>query len=240
MDQSIQENTGSWDKAIVDARDAAKRGDPRAMLTALYQAKALDGLHRAFEQRWEGQLPPSEISDAIAKAVDGAYTKLLGGGPINNLPAWLWKATENALTDCWREDHKNRQESVLEEIRDPRGSEEMDEAALADQRRDALRDEALRRARGLLPKLGQSNVTRVMEYILAAVEIGAVDIPASEIGAALELNTDTIYVLRQRGFQRLARLAHAEGLHLDRKTLAQVGISLIGEDAEYAEDQDYE
>jgi DNA-directed RNA polymerase specialized sigma24 family protein len=218
VDNGSDRKLREWEALLAAAREAAKRRDAKGMVAALYESKALDGLRRVFQDRWGGRASPSDVDDAVAKAVDGAYAKLAGGGTVTNLSSWLWKSTENALIDRWHEDLKHRHDGDLSKTADPR-AEEPD----AGKARYALRAEALRQARSLLPKLGQENVVRVMDYILTAIEEGIPDVPAQQIADALDLNVDTVYVLKQRGFQRLTRLARDQGLHLDRKTLAQLG-----------------
>jgi hypothetical protein len=77
---------------------------------------------------------------------------------------------------------------------------------------DRKRKQAIAIARSLLPRIGESNVQRVMAYILDAVSAGEVDVPTSEIADALGLRSGTIRVLRMRGFERLAREARSAGV----------------------------
>ena len=54
------------------AQQAVNRGDPVEMLVALTASHYLDGLTRRLQKQWGGSLPPHEVDDCIAHAVDAA------------------------------------------------------------------------------------------------------------------------------------------------------------------------
>ena len=91
------------------------------------------------------------------------------------------------------------------------GGESLDAA----ERRDlaeAQRKEAIRIARGLLPRIGQGQVVAVMEVLIDAAENGLPDLPASSIAEQVGISKSAARTLVSRGLKRLRRLAEQEGV----------------------------
>lgn len=197
-------------KHLEKAQEAAKQGLPDVMLEELSMSGFLDGAVRGLERKWSGQLPRTELDDAMAVAVDSAYAGLREGKTIRNLGAFLWKAADNEATDRWRNDHSRRQGLSGEESSAAPVSE--DERAALDEVAERRRTEALRYARLLLPRVGQGQVLAVMEMLIDAVEKGIPDLPPASIADALGISADSARTLLSRGITRLKREARKEGI----------------------------
>lgn len=195
---------------LANAHEAAKQGLPEVMLEELARSGFLDGAVQGLERKWSGQLPRTELEDAMGVAVDSAYSGLRQGKTIRNLGAFLWKAADNEATDRWRRDHSRRQELSGEESTAAPVSDE--ERAATDKLAERRRTEALRCARQLLPRVGQGQVLAVMEMLIDAVEKGIPDLPPVAIAEALGISTDSARTLLSRGIARLKREARKEGI----------------------------
>lgn len=200
------------DQALEDARHAATNGKPLEMLEALNRSRFLEGMARVLEWEWQDQVPHEEIRECIARAVDKAYDELKSSKLLHNLPAWLWKTARNNVRDVWNKEYSHRAE-IGDEMVDGIASHPHPLNPEEEYDRDALSRWALRKARELLPQLGQENIVKVMTYVLDAAENGITDLPHAEVGEALGLETSTVRKLVQRGFERLSRLAKEKGLH---------------------------
>lgn len=196
------------------AQKAAEERQPDRMIEALAACGFLDGLVRRLEKKW-GRLPRIELEEVVAQAVDSAYDSISGGRQVRNLGAWLWKASDNRASDRWREDfaHRSADEVDLERLR---GKQELRPEARAyqDQLADYRRQEAIRLARNLLPRIGQGQVVSVMELLIDAVERGIPDLPSTDIGAVLGISAEAARTLLGRGLGRLRREAEREGIIL--------------------------
>jgi DNA-directed RNA polymerase specialized sigma24 family protein len=205
--------------ALQRAANAAKAHDAKGMLQALFESGALDGLFRRLRSQWR-RLPEDDIDFAIAEAVDVVYQNVTDRKPVYNLLTLLWKVAYRRACDY----HEARKKEwptdpnapCFQNLPDTRtGSEESEGVAPeeADEEDSARRrSRALAIARSLLPRLGQTNVQRVMAYIFDAVEADRRDVPNEEIGDALGLSPDTVRASKSRGFNRLQRIAQEEGL----------------------------
>lgn len=204
----------SQQESLERAKQAAREGDPLAMIEALHHSRALDGLSRTLGRSWSGQVPGPEIDDCLAWAVDQAYAQLRDGKKILNLVAFIWKCGENRITDRWRQDYSKRAgtdpATLAVDVR------EAPSPSVPEETHAAARAEALRIARELLPQLGEANIVAVMSMVFDAVAADVTDLPAALIADALGLAPGTVRVLIHRGFRRLERLAAARGLHVNR------------------------
>ena len=201
---------------LVDAHKAASNHQPNRMLEALVMSGFLDGLIRQLDKRWD-RLDRMEIEDCVARAVDEAYEAITQNRKISNLGAWLWKAANNKLNDIWRKDYSHRVTN-LEDIEDLASTNERPLTEEEQEHRDELlqfqRDEAIRLARRLLPKIGKGQVVSVMEVVIDAVEHGVPDMSAAEIGDTLGITADAARSLLARGWKRLYRAAREAGVTL--------------------------
>lgn len=198
------------------AAEAARKHQPDRMLEALGASGYLDGLIRRLEARWR-KLDRMNIEECVAQAVDRAYEAITQGRRIDNLGAWLWKTSENELFDLWNKYYLR----WVENDGDPRSLENDIDSSLTEEERarldelaQARRDEAIRLARRLLPRIGQGQVVSVMELVIDAVEQGIPDLSASDIGNALGISSNAARTLLGRGFDRLRREARREGIEL--------------------------
>ena len=195
------------------AQSALNRGDVVDMLTALAASGFLDGLTRRLQAEWGGSLPPADIDECIAQAVDAAWGAARKGQKVANIGGWLWKVARNLANDKWRDDYALRgnlddaAHSVDPDLDEP-------QSHLRGQIEDARRREAIRIARELLPRLGEGLVVDVMEVVVDAVEAELPDLPASSIGEAVGISAHTARTLVPRGFTRLRRLAEQEGYEM--------------------------
>ena len=195
------------------AQAALNRGDVVDMLTALAASRFLDGLTRRLQADWSGSLPPADIDECIAQAVDAAWGAARKGQKVANIGAWLWKVARNLANDKWRDDFVLRGDlddaalAVDPDLGEP-------ESDVRGQIKDAQRREAIRIARELLPRVGEGLVVDVMEVVIDAIEAELPDLPAASIGEALGISAHTARTLVSRGFTRLRRLAEQEGYEM--------------------------
>ena len=218
MDSPDTENTvlSPLDVLMQDALQAAKEHRPDRMLEALAMSGFLDGLTRRLDAKWE-QMHRMDVEDCVAKAVDEAYNAISQGRKIRNLGGWLWKAANNKSHDLWKKDFEYRESN----FRDLDGIAGANEPTLTDEERENRdnvdqfrREEAIRLARRLLPKIGKGQVVSVMELVIEAVEQGVPDLSTTDIGDTLGISTDAARTLLGRGFNRLYRVAREEGITL--------------------------
>ncbi|MEM8974838.1 MAG: hypothetical protein AAGD43_22495 [Pseudomonadota bacterium] len=101
---------------------------------------------------------------------------------------------------------------------------------------EAVRREAFKIVRQLLPRLGQKNAQAVMELILEAAEQHQMELTDQQIADTLGLTVDNVKKARQRGFQRLARIVDEEGL--GRQALKRLRQEGFVESTEHTE-EDY-
>lgn len=189
------------------ALEAAHRGDTRTFFLELAVSHVLDGIVRGLQKNWP-RVEYGAIEAIVAEAVDVLYTRVaVDRGVVGSPEAYLWGTSKNLL-------HKRHQAGVLDTVplreaihsvvvSSPDEDEERDE--------DAVRSEALRRARGLLPRLGGEVISRVMAFIFDGIDRGDAFIDNETIAAALGMTTMAVRRSKSRGFQRLAAAAKTEG-----------------------------
>ena len=193
------------------AQEAINRRDLVKMLEALAASHYLDGLTRRLQKQWGNSLPAEEVDECVAQALDAACATVFRGRHIRTLGAWLWKAATNIADDKWRSDYSRRQDvdtAALPGKIEP--GETFREAAERRELREMQRKEAIRIARGLLPRIGQGQVVAVMEILVDAAEDGLPDLPASSIAEQVGISVSAARTLVSRGLRRLERLAEQE------------------------------
>jgi DNA-directed RNA polymerase specialized sigma24 family protein len=204
-------------------------GDPRALETIkrLFVSGFVDGLVRRLDRAWR-LLDHGAIEDAVADAVLALYDMLASARKVGSAEAYVFKVAQNrakllhdALTH--RDDHHDF------DVAD--SAQSAGDAGYVD-----LRPEALRIARRLLPRLGQTNIQRVMAMVLDAVESDVADIRPSEIAEALGLSHSVVRQSLHRGFQRLERLASEEGLQLNVADVLEEDAVLLDEEMDENDD----
>ena len=207
-------------------------GDPHALaiIRHLFESGFVDGLVRRFQRGWS-LLDHAAIEDAVADAVLALYDALAAGRKVASPEAYVFKVAGNCaqalhkrITD--RDDHY-----------DFDGVEESHPGSGEPGRVD-LREEALRVARRLLPRLGQTNIERVMGMVFDAVEADIPDISPSEIAEALGLSPTVVRQSLRRGFQRLERIALEDGLQLNIADVLEDDAALL-DDEEEDDDDDH-
>ncbi len=172
----------------------------------LFTTGFVDGLVRRLDRVWP-QLARDQVEDAVADALVALYDAVADGRVVRRPEAYVFKAAQNGAKG--RFDSQAGQveyDDLLHADPEEHGSSS---AGYAD-----LRAEALRIARQLLPRLGQTNIQRVMAIVFEAIEADVSDISPSDIAAALGLSSAVVRQSLHRGFQRLERLAREEGLQL--------------------------
>ena len=215
-------------KLLERAQEAVNRDDVVEMLRALTASRYLDGLTRRLQKEWGDSLPWIVIDDCIAQAVDAACAAVSDGRAIRTLGAWLWKSAYNIADDKWKLDYAHRSKFDDTTVPDTPDAGETDhEREKREELEEARRREAVRRARELLPQIGEGQVLDVMELIIDAAEDGLPDLPAASIAEALGISNDAARTLVSRGLKRLRRLAEQEGVEPPK--------SLPETDADYEE-----
>ena len=198
------------------AQEAINQGDVSQMLDALTASGFLDGLKRRLQKQWGKSIPASEVDECVAKAVDAACEFGSKGRSIRNLGAWLWKAAANTAQRTWRLDYSHRVDfdRATEHLAGADGEDMVQEREERRREAEARRKEAIRIARGLLPKIGSGQVVDVMELLIAAAEDGLPDLPASSVSEALGISEDASRALISRGLRRFRRVAEREGVEV--------------------------
>lgn len=198
-------------KAMMEeAAAAARRGDAAGMVRCLFTGRAVDGLVWKLSQQFHGSLAPEEVRDCVAEAIAECYAKLSSGQNVSNLVGYLLRTARNMAIDLAVLSKRHAPDEV-DQLLDSSAPEE---EAARESVRIALQREALERARALLPQLGQENIRRVMEIILDAIENEVTDLTDETIAEITDLKPETVRRLRNRGFERLTRLAQQQGLHV--------------------------
>lgn len=202
--------------ALRRAKEQARGGDAVAMVEALHESRALDGLASQLRRSCSG-LSATDIDQAIAAAVYAVYAAVSRGHVVHDLMAWLVKVcyrnawrTLKALTD--RHSMKPVVEPWAPVLDRTAASRSGADDGQGDDPAERRREEAIVIARRLLPRLGQQNVQDVMRCLVDAVEAGEQDLPHRVVAEALGLNEGTVRVLMMRGLERLGRIARNEGL----------------------------
>jgi DNA-directed RNA polymerase specialized sigma24 family protein len=202
------------------AHEAAAARQPERMLEALEASRFLDGLIRRLERLWRGQLPRSEIDQAVACAVDAAYDAVAEGRPVRSLGAWIWKVASNKCCDCWTGEYEHRSSVQTEDlIVQPQRPATEDDDRLSEFRTA----EAVRLTRSFLPRIGQGQIVDVLTLVIDAVEQGIEDLPSSAIAETLGLSAGAVRSLMARGFERIEREARRAGITLPEAVPALVG-----------------
>lgn len=206
-------NRPEVEEAYTRAVDAARRGDANGMIHALYDCHLLDGVYRVLRNEWFRAVSASDVADCIADAVGKVFEQLYRGARVRHLYSYILKTAENRLYDLV-EKRVVLSDEDAELVPADEDGETLLERAEREQRRAEMRAEALRRARELLPQLGQENIRRVMEAILDAVQNEVPEISDQEIAEITGLKRDTVRQLRNRGLKRLRRLATESGIEI--------------------------
>ncbi|MDN2565291.1 sigma-70 family RNA polymerase sigma factor [Aquibium sp. A9E412] len=227
MDDQVQQE--GPEELLRTATTAAARGDPIGMIEALTASGFLFGLVRRLQKQWS-KLPPTEVDDCVAVAVDSAFAAVSAGRPVRNLGGWLWKVASNAAQDRWDADFSERARGELE-IDGIAGPEVED--TVRRREREALDDhrraEAIRLARALLPLIGEGQVVDVMELVIDAAAQGLPDLPSAEIAEALGISEGSARKLVSRGLQRMRREAERAGVEMP-EDLPETRMDEEGED----------
>lgn len=209
--QEMQRNDAA--KLLERAQQAVNRGDVVAMLHALSASRYLDGLTRRLQKKWDGSLPWAEVDECIAQSVDAVCAAVTRGRPIRSLGAWLWKSADKIASDRWRFDYGKRTKLDDDPVPATLDANETDRKR---ERRQELeetrRKKAIRKARELLPRIGDGQVHDVMELVIDAAEDRLPDLPAPSIAEALGISENAARALVSRGMDRLRRLAEQEGV----------------------------
>lgn len=210
------------------AQAAARAGDAAGMVNCLFRGKTVDRLVWKLGQEFYGKLAPEEVRDCVAEAVASCYASLAAGKSVTNLVGYLLKVARNVAIDMVADFESNgtRDAATVPDWRDAEGDVARDAA------RAALQHEALQRARTLLPQLGQENIRRVMEVVFDAVEKEVVDLSDQDIAEITGIQPDTVRRLKNRGFERLRRLAADNGFNLTiyRRAVGSPGPSTVTSD----------
>lgn len=211
------------------AQAAARQQDAAGMVNGLFRSKIVDRLVWKVGHEFYGKLAPEEVRDCVAEAVASCYASLVVGKSVTNLVGYLLKVARNLAVDMVADFESNgtRDAATVPDWRDPDGDEARDAA------RAALQQEALQRARSLLPQLGQENIRRVMEVVFDAVEKQVVDLTDQDIAEITGIQPETIRRLKNRGFERLRRLATENGFNLTvyRRAVGPPGPTTVSADA---------
>lgn len=215
-------SSGSTESGEIQSRlaaDAARRGDAEGMLRGLFAGSLVDWLFWRVSKQY-ARMPSQDVEDCVAESIGDAYKALLSGSRIGALPGYLLKAASNKAVDMLRE---RRGESAVDmdslaNVRDPTVE------TLREETRKKLRQEALAKARELLPQLGMDNIRKIMEVIFDAVEKEVTDLQDADIAEVVGLTGETVRRLKNRGFERLRRLANDKGYDLAKYERA-IGIT---------------
>ena len=192
------------------AESAAMRGDALGTIDALARSSFLDGLTRRIQARWSS-LPPHEVDNCVAAAVDDVFDLISKGKSVKNLGGLLYNIVLRRASDRWADDYRLRG-SGLPSDHSPAVVEESPKArAERDARADARRTTAVRLARAMLPRIGQGQVIAVMEVLIDAVAQGDPDLTAEGVAEVVGISPASTRSLMSRGLKRMRELAEQDG-----------------------------
>ncbi|MGH8568418.1 MAG: hypothetical protein ACREXU_10470 [Gammaproteobacteria bacterium] len=205
-------DTDSINDLLKAAVEAASRRDVRGYVINLTSSHVLDSIMRNLEGKWP-HVDSSEIEVVVAEAADVFYDKLAAGVTVRVPAGFLWRTAHNKLLKRHDAGLLIR-ESFDESMEDHNRGVDND----ADEPdREAMRAQAVRFARSVLPSLGQTVVVQVMTFIIDCVEQGELYVDNKFIADALGLSSQTVRRAKHRGFQRLAREARRRGIEIDEE-----------------------
>lgn len=200
--------------ALDKALAAAKAGKLDGLVEGLFMSYVLDGLAHRIRRDWPS-IPQDELDRIIAEAVDALHERVSRGGAIRYPVGYLYKAGRNKAADYIKR-HVPMEPMADEDLEDAgakaRQTGLLSDGGEAEERRAAMRREAIALTRSLLPRLGQDSVQRVMSYVLDAVEDGGVHLSNVEIADAVGLTEETVRQSLSRARRRLERIVREEGL----------------------------
>jgi DNA-directed RNA polymerase specialized sigma24 family protein len=207
--------TNPVSQALERAKDFGKSGDFSSFAEAIVGSGILDGLKRRVGQRWP-RLHPDDVDLAVGHAFDQLYADLKAGKTIISVISWLFKVAMSYAAAQWacRQRDTGYDYDFLEQHQDDRhGSDDQqphDRQTNWDY--EDRRRHAIEAARKLLKEIGHLNAQRVMSLILDAIEAEREDISDREISNSLgDVSQGHVKKLRQRAFERLARVAREKG-----------------------------
>src|SRR5438067_4528510 len=153
-DSETQISMDDQDAQLGAAKQAAASGQPIQMLECLHKSRALDGLVRRLQSKWQ-VLASSDIDMAVAKAVDAAYSCLRSGKTVTRFAGFLWIVADRRAFDCARLLHGQMptDPTVLENIADPSSVLPGHDPDDAEDERNAMIRRAAQIARKLVPKV---------------------------------------------------------------------------------------
>lgn len=200
------------------AKQAAMSGDVATFVEALFNSRLPD----ALTWRLRNQLPDDDVDAIVADAIASTYVAIQTHGARINLAAWLSKTCYNQA----RARYAMRKNVVAEDSLDLERRSRVDQTQVsppitraeqeeAEEQSANRRNDAIKLARTLLPRIGEDNIQKVMSVVLDAIEQDLMDLSPEEISEIVGLTPDTVRRLISRGFERLEREAKQDGLWLD-------------------------
>jgi hypothetical protein len=197
---------------LKNAVEAARRRDVRGYFIAIAESHVLDGLVHRLHARWS-RIEYGVVEATIAQAAEAMYNAIANEQRVVSNPGGYLYGTANKMLVTGHGAGVLRVKPISEgfDVIDP-ATELKSSSNLPP--REHLVAEALRRARALVPRLGQENVIKVMTFIFDAIERGEHHIDNEYIGEALALSPDTVRQSKSRGFRRLEAEARKEGFEI--------------------------
>lgn len=191
------------------AVEAAARRDERDYVVHLLASHVLDGITRNLERSWP-RIDASMVEAVVAGAADVLYHRLAGGILVRSPAGFLWRTANNKLVN-----HHHAEAVVREAFEEPVDDHAQSEGSMTDKPdREAMRAEAIRFARSVLPSLGQTIVVQVMSFIIDCIEQGELYIDNKFIADSLGLTPEAVRKAKHRGFMRLEREARRRGMEI--------------------------
>lgn len=200
-----------YDQFWSKVQDAAKSNNPKEMLRILYHSGFIDGLERMMESKWSSICKEDLDSMVIAAAIDDYYEAVTHGKKVLNPGGYIFKAANNRASLFYKQQKKlfDRIEHTASGIQK---SEDLfiEDPTIYDY--EFCLQRCLQEARRLLPRLGQENVQKVMNYMFNCIEEKNYDVKPADIAVSLGIDSSTVRVQLLRGFKRLERIAKEEDL----------------------------
>lgn len=226
-------------KLLQAASAAAAKGDIEGMAASLYGSFFLDGLVGQLDGQWS-ELDREDLEDAVAVAAADAFAKAQRGEAIRSLPGFIRVAAVRNAEDRHRSRLREHpvDEADLTELMDDRrsvsGQADEDSAPTHPAENlhpDEKRRLAVRLARDLAQQIKTDSERNVVILLLDAIENEtASDLEAADIAKALGLRVDHVRKAKERGLEKLMRLAQAAGYWDDSLDIA--GLLRTGDDHE--------
>lgn len=186
--------------AAAAADKAAREGRAWDAVMHLFIPSVISRMRGRLRGQWSW-ITEDQLGDAIQEAFVAMYLEIQRGGQIRKSIAWLATVAYRRAADEMR---KTEPEQAFDPDEMPLGG-----VTDADHERTAA---AFNHFERLVGRLTPDGVKRVMEIVVDGMKTGVSTLTNGRIAEILGEHPEKVKKWRQRGFEKLGRLAREEGL----------------------------